>query len=136
MPKYARAIAFLLAILVATTGRYAHAATKAELDTQLSAYVSDLALRDFLATEATAAGVSEFHFVGSAELQRKCPGGDYGCSTFKSGSRRGDVYLNVEVAGGTGVTNRPGPATAILPDSSNLLGALEVIRISINPDKA
>ena len=105
MPKYARAIAFLLAILVATTGRYAHAATKAELDTQLSAYVSDLALRDFLATEATAAGVSEFHFVGSAELQRKCPGGDYGCSTFKSGSRRGDVYLNVEVAGGTGVTN-------------------------------
>ena len=102
MSHLLRIVTLLLALMITGT---AQAATKAQLDAQLSPYVTDAAQRDFLATEATAAGVSEFHFVGSAALWAKCPGGDYGCSTYKTGSRRGDVYLNVEVAGGTGVTN-------------------------------
>ncbi len=100
-----RQIALVAVLLLPSIGLPAHAMTKAALDAELAPYVTDAAQRDFLATEAAAAGVSEFHFIGSAALQAECPGGEYGCSTFNSGSRRGDVYLNVEVAGGTGVTN-------------------------------
>ena len=72
---------------------------KARMAKQLSPFVSDEQILDYLSTEAEMAGVS---WIKTGVCKSRS---SYGCSSWDTKSRRGVITLNDNISGGTGVTN-------------------------------
>lgn len=79
---------------------------------QLSEVTSDSEILSYLVKEAKTARVSNIYAVSSAKIASICKTkAAYGCAPFTETRRngvtrqRGEVYLNADMAGGTGVMN-------------------------------
>ncbi len=79
---------------------------------QLSEVISDPEILIYLVEEAKAARVANIYAVSSAKIASVCSTkAAYGCAPFTETRRngvtrqRGEVYLNADMAGGTGVMN-------------------------------
>lgn len=77
-----------------------------QVETTLAKVVKNKQILAYLMEEVRRAGVSSLKLYDNAAIGVKCQSPNaYGCSTFDSGSRRGEVFLNTQVGGGTGIVN-------------------------------
>jgi hypothetical protein len=77
------------------------AASEKKLAEQIALFVTDPSIIAYLAEEAANAGVSRIRAFKAGEN----PNGDYGMSTFNSGTRFGEVLIDASNSGGRSVTN-------------------------------
>lgn len=77
-----------------------------QVEQTLAKIIKNKNILAYVMDEAQRAGVSSVKLIDNAAIGVKCHSPNaYGCSTFDSGSRRGDVYLNTQKRGGTGIVN-------------------------------
>lgn len=77
-----------------------------QVELTLAKVIKNKQILAFMLNEVRRAGVSSVKLYDNASIGRECQSPNaYGCSTFNSGTQRGDVYLNTQVRGGTGIVN-------------------------------